>query len=1162
MADAVQRDAELKAKVFISYSRKDMAFADRLEAALKARGFEPLIDRTEIYALEDWWQRIQALIGHADTIVFVLSPDAIISDVALKEVAHGAALNKRFAPIVCRRVDDAVVPEPLRRLNFIFFDEPERFETSADQLAEALTTDIGWIRQHTDFGEQARRWAIAGRPGPRGLLLRSPVLDEAERWIAARPRGAPEPTEETQAFIAESRRGAARRRNILTGSLGAGLVVAVVLAGLAFWQRGIAIEQRQLAVQQRGIAVQQRQIAEQQRDSALTAESRFLVDLANGAAHIEDRATSTLLALAALPDSAAGVKRPLVAEAARVLFGASQPLREAAVLAGHESAVDSGGMFSPDGSRILTVSADSAILRDARSGATIAKLEGQTGKISFATFSSDSSRIVTRSVDSADLWEDSAQLWDGKTGALIAMLKGHPGGVYVAAFSPDDNRVITASMEDSTARLWDGKTGASIATLTGRGRGVNIAVFSSDSRRVVTTPWGDTIPQLWDGKTGALIATLEGHSGEISDAAFSPDDRRIVTAAFEDKAARLWDAETGALIATLDGHGGSVSHAAFSPDGGRVITVGASGAWLWHGHTGAAIATLKPYSASEASVGDEDTVYFSSDGSRIVRAETAQLYDGKTGALIASLEGNTPRFNPDGSRIVTTMEDDNTARLWDGKTGGAVATLSGHGGKVFVEGFSRDGRRLLTIASGTADVWDARTGAGIATLAGHLDEVTFAAFSPDGSRVATGSRDKTVRLWDLTRPPVLQSETSSAAFSVDRSLVVVTAQNDNTAQVWDAKTGAVTAILKGHKGEVSSMAFSPDGSRIVTGSADGTARVWDAHTGAAIVTLKGHDERVSQAVFSSDGKRIVTASWDKTARVWDAQTGAAIAVLSGHGEMLQDAAFSPDGTRVVTASGRLNLSDKAKWDSKDNSARVWDARTGALIITLKGFAEEVEKAAYSPDGKRILTVSYENAARLWDAATGILIAPLEGHQDVVYGAAFSADGSRIVTVSKDKTARVWDGKTGAPIRILSGHGDTVLSAAFSPDGKRIVTASSDETARVWDVQTGELLETLSGHSGVVLAAAFSSKSNAVITASADDPARIWRLFATNQELVDYAKRVVPRCLTRQQRERAYLGPEPPDWCIEMQKWPNRTAAWKEWLAEKKAGKKLPLPAEE
>src|SRR5262252_8707724 len=152
-----------KAKVFISYSRRDMAFADRLEAALKARGFEPLIDRSEIYAFEEWWQRIEALILRADTVVFVLSPDSVASEVALKEVAFAASLNKRFAPIVCRRVDDSTVPEALSKLNFVFFDDDAQFDDGADRLAEALNTDISWIRQHTEIGEQARRWKVAKR---------------------------------------------------------------------------------------------------------------------------------------------------------------------------------------------------------------------------------------------------------------------------------------------------------------------------------------------------------------------------------------------------------------------------------------------------------------------------------------------------------------------------------------------------------------------------------------------------------------------------------------------------------------------------------------------------------------------------------------------------------------------------------------------------------------------------------------------------------------------------------------------------------------------------------------------------------------------------------------------------------------------------------------
>src|SRR5262245_12900594 len=189
-------DGGSKARIFVSYSRKDLAFADRLDAALRARGFEPLIDRTEIYAFEDWWRRIEDLIVKADTVVFVLSPDAVASDICSKEVAFAASLNKRFAPIVYKPVDPNAVPEALNRLNFVFFTDEAKFEESADRLAEAFSTDIEWIRKHTEIGQVARRWAEAGRPGPRGLLLRSPMLEEAELWIASRPEGGPSPTED------------------------------------------------------------------------------------------------------------------------------------------------------------------------------------------------------------------------------------------------------------------------------------------------------------------------------------------------------------------------------------------------------------------------------------------------------------------------------------------------------------------------------------------------------------------------------------------------------------------------------------------------------------------------------------------------------------------------------------------------------------------------------------------------------------------------------------------------------------------------------------------------------------------------------------------------------------------------------------------------------
>lgn len=255
----------VKTKVFVSYSRKDIAFVDRLAAGLEANGVALLIDRTEIYAFEDWWKRIENLINEADTIIFVLSPEAISSDVCKKEVDYALSLHKRFAPIVCQPITAEMksIPASLADLNFIFFDDPEKFDASLAKLVEALSTDISWIRQHTQFGLDARAWEVAGKSN--GLLLRSPRLEEAEQWVATRPPGAPLPSERTQTFIRESRRGATRRRNLLTGGLGAGLILAIVLASLAFWQRGVAVEQE-------GIAKQATRQAETERDAAQAAE--------------------------------------------------------------------------------------------------------------------------------------------------------------------------------------------------------------------------------------------------------------------------------------------------------------------------------------------------------------------------------------------------------------------------------------------------------------------------------------------------------------------------------------------------------------------------------------------------------------------------------------------------------------------------------------------------------------------------------------------------------------------------------------------------------------------------------------------------------------------------------------------------------------------------
>ena len=261
---------------------------------------------------------------------------------------------------------------------------------------------------------------------------------------------------------------------------------------------------------------------------------------------------------------------------------------------------------------------------------------------------------------------------------------------------------------------------------------------------------------------------------------------------------------------------------------------------------------------------------------------------------------------------------------------------------------------------------------------------------------------------------------------------------------------------------------------------------------------------------------MVTASWDKTARLWDAATGKELARLAHEG-IVRAAAFSPDGARIVTASD-------------DTTARLWDAA-----------------------GKELARLAYEG---------------------IVYAAAFSPDGARIVTASSDTTARLWDAATGEE-RALLAHEGMVNAAAFGPDGARIVTASGDKTARFWNAATGKELARLA-HEDSVVAAALSpdvSGGRLRIVTLSKNVAFLWQVEASTDQLVQTAKKRLPRCLTQAQRAQYFLPKAPPIWCISgpgleaekdparwQPRWPYQSAAWRNWLVARQRGESPPIPA--
>ncbi|KAH8651716.1 hypothetical protein BGZ61DRAFT_229661 [Ilyonectria robusta] len=320
--------------------------------------------------------------------------------------------------------------------------------------------------------------------------------------------------------------------------------------------------------------------------------------------------------------------------------------------------------------------------------------------------------------------------------------------------------------------------------------------------------------------------------------------------------------------------------------------------------------------------------------------------------------------------------------------------------------FEKEEPDWITLRPSVESDWNAC----LQTLEGHGDSVSSVAFSADGQRLASGSDDKTVK-------------------------------------VWDAATGACVQTLEGHGDWVNSLAFSADGQRLASGSHDNTIRVWDAATGACVQTLEGHSLPVRSVAFSADGQRLASGSHDKTVKVWDAATGVCVQTLESHGDSVASVAFSADGQRL--ASG-----------SYDKTVRVWDAATGVCVQTLESHGGSVASVAFSADGQRLASGSHDNTIRVWDAATGACVQTLEGHGNWVTSVAFSADGQRLASGSGDKTVEVWDAATGACVQTLEGHSSWMTSVAFSADGQRLASGSHDKTVKVWDVATGACVQTL------------------------------------------------------------------------------------------------------
>jgi WD40 repeat protein len=249
-----------------------------------------------------------------------------------------------------------------------------------------------------------------------------------------------------------------------------------------------------------------------------------------------------------------------------------------------------------------------------------------------------------------------------------------------------------------------------------------------------------------------------------------------------------------------------------------------------------------------------------------------------------------------------------------------------------------------------------------------------------------------------------------------------------------------------------------------------------------LVLPVGHLSQVNTAVFSPSGKFIVTTSLDNTAKVWNAETGALLKNLIGHEDNVSVALYSPDGKYLLTAA-------------QDNIIKIWNASTGEFIKQLKGRrigpagGIGINSFSFSPDGKKIVTASSDFTAKIWNIHSGELLYDLQEHNSGIETAVFSPDGKKVLTASWDSTARVWDATTGRQLLVLKGHKASVETALYYPGGEKIITASGDSTCRVWDAENGKMLFSLIGHKGPVQSVTISPDGKTIVSIS--DGVYVW-----------------------------------------------------------------------
>ena len=866
---------------FISYSRRDKEFVQKLAHCLEAHNYTPWVDWNDIPLLAQWREEIRQGILASNNFIFILSPDSLTSKECAKELEWAIIYNKRLVPILYCDIKSCPVPQPLAEVNWVIFKEDEEFEQSFQQLLQALDTDLEHIKIHTRLLTRADEWDSQQRDD--SFLLRGTDLNAVETWLLQQSEQRPSPVQLQRDYVTTSRIAETRRQKkemqnqrIALGSVISALAIVTVLGLFTEARRREAVMSEITALN----AVSQASLALKTPLEAMMQGLKASIQL----------------------QQAHWIRGPLKTETLSALGQASYWVQERNRLEGHNDWVY-GVEFSPDGQSLASVSLDGTLKLwqlDGRQQATLQAPGG--GKVIDVSFSPDGQLLATGGEDAA------VRLWS-RDGTLLHTLAGHESWIYKVAFSPDGKTLASASL-DGTVRVWQAD-GAPLQVLSEHPGPVLSVGFNPVNSTLVSGSQDGTL-KLWQpdgtvlqtfnspegifdagaspdgtiiasaGKNGlvrlwrpdgSLIRTLQGGTDSLRSLDFSPDGQFIAAAGHE-RAVYIWRLD-GTLVTRLPGHQATIQHVAFSPDGTLLATASEDLSirlWQWNNPW---MEQLRGHSDWVNSVGfnarTQEIVSGSEDGTLKLWTEQGQLV--KT--LPSSMPGvNKVAVSPDGNWIAavgTTSEDsvEGLVRLWTA-TGEDRGILGRQGNWVSAVAFSPDSQ-LVATGDNTGIIH-------IRNLSGESQQTLeygfnlFAlAFSPNG-RFLAAAGEGSVKVWDTATKELTHTYIDKGtsvyglSFSPD-SQILVFANSDRTVGLWPLED-AEPRLLEGHRGEVYAVQFSPDGSQFASAGQDQTIRLWSP-TGDWIATIGNHAASIYGLQFNADGSKLVSGSEDQTLMIWE-----------------------------------------------------------------------------------------------------------------------------------------------------------------------------------------------------------------------------------------------------------------------------------------------------